>query len=592
MIKLARSYGTALAIWGVISLILIFTSREIISGRAGWDPDDQLRLVQIRDFLSGQSWWDNVQYRMNPPDGAPMHWSRLIELPLALIISLFTPIMGSAKAEMLAGTAVPLFCLGAIAFMLAESARKLAGYERGRTAAIIALLLAFTASAILMQTRPMRIDHHGWQIVMACLAFWSLFWNNRKWAGIVMGSALAIWLHISLEGAPLTAGFFMLLGWRWFFAKANGKRLLWTLISFVSASLLLFFSTQKSGLAAQQFCDTVSPVHIYAILSAAALLIPAIIMKPEHKYIRFSVVAIAGGVALAMIIFLAPECTKGAFATMDPVVHSYWYQNVKEGLPAWYQDADAAFTLFATPVIGMIALFMLPRGTSDDHAREHFNSMAFLCLYSALLSIFVFRTVTVATAFAIVPLALWITHIFARWRAENSAVKRIAMVAAMLALSLPSAIAGNIAKLSLSTQIDTKPVDEGTGKTAEDACEDVQSVGKLALLPDSIILAPFDIGPAILLTTRHKVIASSHHRNQKGMRDHIDMFRLPPEKARALIKKRGVTRIAACMDEAELDHYVRRNPNGLWAQLAAAKPPPWLEAEGVYGSGIMVWRVK
>jgi hypothetical protein len=53
-------------------------------------------------------------------------------------------------------------------------------------AALIALVLAYMAPAILMQNRPMRIDHHGWQIAMAVLALWSLFRENRKTGGLVL----------------------------------------------------------------------------------------------------------------------------------------------------------------------------------------------------------------------------------------------------------------------------------------------------------------------------------------------------------------------------------------------------------------------
>jgi hypothetical protein len=76
------------------------------------------------------------------------------------------------------------------------------------------------------------------------------------------------------------------------------------------------------------------------------------------------------------------------------------------------------------------------------------------------------------------------------------------------------------------------------------------------------------------------------------MRDQIAIFRSHPEKARLLLQKHGITRIVACMDEAEMSLYKDRDPKGLWAQLADAKAPNWLENEGVYGDGIMVWRIK
>jgi asparagine N-glycosylation enzyme membrane subunit Stt3 len=179
-------------IWAFLSLSLVISSWPNIRSGSGWDPDDQLRLVQLRDFLNGQSWFDNRQYRLNPPDGAPMHWSRLIELPLAAITLLLTPMFGQTVAEIAASTAVPLLLFGAIIMLLAGTAWRVGG-ER---AAIAAAIITAMSVPLSVQLRPMRIDHHGWQIAMAVLALASLFYGHARKAGLVLGAALAIWLHI------------------------------------------------------------------------------------------------------------------------------------------------------------------------------------------------------------------------------------------------------------------------------------------------------------------------------------------------------------------------------------------------------------
>ena len=77
------------------------------------DPDDAMRLLQVRDWLAGQSWFDVTQYRLNLPFGAPMHWSRLVDLPIAAVILLFRPIFGADGGETAALIIVPLLTLGA-----------------------------------------------------------------------------------------------------------------------------------------------------------------------------------------------------------------------------------------------------------------------------------------------------------------------------------------------------------------------------------------------------------------------------------------------------------------------------------------------
>lgn len=53
-----------------------------------WDigNDDAMRLVQVRDLLAGQSWFDVTQYRLGLETGTPMHCSRLIDLPIDVTI--------------------------------------------------------------------------------------------------------------------------------------------------------------------------------------------------------------------------------------------------------------------------------------------------------------------------------------------------------------------------------------------------------------------------------------------------------------------------------------------------------------------------
>ena len=43
------------------------------------DTDDNMRIMQVRALLHGQGWYDLRDYRMNPPYGANIHWSRLVD---------------------------------------------------------------------------------------------------------------------------------------------------------------------------------------------------------------------------------------------------------------------------------------------------------------------------------------------------------------------------------------------------------------------------------------------------------------------------------------------------------------------------------
>jgi hypothetical protein len=582
------AYWPIIVLWVLLCGFLIISGWHQIISRSGWDPDDQLRMVQLRDFLNGQSWFDTTQYRMNAPEGAPMHWSRLIELPMALIILLLAPILGQPVAEMVAGTVVPLFCLGCVAILLSQVATRLAG----RSAGIVATILTFLSPALLMQFCPMRIDHHGPQILMATAAYATLFWPNRVKGGLILGGALAIWLHISLEGAPMTAAFFLLLGWRWIFEKAQGQRLFWTILSFALVSFALFFGTQRSGIFASTFCDTVAPPHIFAIGIAAAIMLPGVYHTPRDWGIRMGVAALSAMAAAGMLLFVAPQCSGGAFANLDPLVRQYWYAKVNEGLPVWHQDVSSIAALLAAPVCGVAALAVFWKETAADRTKD-LRIAAFLLIYAFCLSLFVFRTVSVTAAYAVPPVTLLIVTLFGYYRESKIPVRRIGLVAVTLLLFVPGSAAVQVADLIQSVQKEPDTtLPSVRDQLAEEACESAGSVAALAALKNARIAAPFDMGPMILLTTSNQVLASSHHRNEMAMHDHIQIFRTHADVARNYIIKHGITHIAACAGEAEMQGYKKSDPDGLWASLSKGEVPFWLERLPDQGKGIKLWRVK
>src|SRR6187431_1984928 len=107
-----RGWVTMLAFVAIVAAA--FAARTFInSGTAPLiaDTDDAMRLVTARDLLGGQGWFDNVQHRMNTPYGAELHWSRLLDLPIAGLLLLFGPIVGPAAATTLAAYVWPLTLL-------------------------------------------------------------------------------------------------------------------------------------------------------------------------------------------------------------------------------------------------------------------------------------------------------------------------------------------------------------------------------------------------------------------------------------------------------------------------------------------------
>src|SRR5579872_717480 len=115
----ARQTWLLVALWAAVGVVMTLLSWPAINGLKFPDPDDAMRLLEVRDWLAGQSWFDVTQYRLNPPVGVPMHWSRLVDVPIAGVIVLFRSFTGVQSAEIAALVLVPLLTLG-IAMLLVQ----------------------------------------------------------------------------------------------------------------------------------------------------------------------------------------------------------------------------------------------------------------------------------------------------------------------------------------------------------------------------------------------------------------------------------------------------------------------------------------
>ena len=109
-----------------LAAILIFLQQ----GQSAWqlrlgDSDNYMRLVQVRDLLAGQGWFDLVQHRINPPDGLPHSLARLADLPYVPIL-LLRPFLG-AEAERVTLFAVPPLLLLLTMISSAALANRLPG---------------------------------------------------------------------------------------------------------------------------------------------------------------------------------------------------------------------------------------------------------------------------------------------------------------------------------------------------------------------------------------------------------------------------------------------------------------------------------
>ncbi len=553
----------ALIWFGLCAILITIGFEGIVEGRFP-DPDDNLRLVQVRDWLAGQSWFDLRQYRIDPPQGASMHWSRIVDLPLAFLIVLLAPIFGPGVAETIAAVIVPLLLLGAILFFVGRLAWRLFGAEVAGFACLIVGLMA----PVLMQISPMRIDHHGWQIMLVAAALWAIAHRSPYVGGGVAGAAMAVGLTVSIELLPMTAAFGAVLALRWF--REHDAR--WWLVSYMQALALgltaLFLATRGWSDTAQ-YCDAISPAHlgfflICAVLTgglAAARNIPGMVL-----------IAILGGIAALGLVFFAlsaPGCIAAPFAQLDPLVHRYWYVEVLEGQPVWSQDPATVFPglLQLTIALGVTIVLL---AQSNLWLKRWWREYALLLAVAILGAIVVWRSAAFACIIAAIPLGWMITRLLHVLRNGNAAAIRAGSLAIIAIALLP----GIWAPLLPGAAAPITPPD--LALDGEPPCDIDEAAAALDTLPTGTIMASLDIGPTILRETSHAVVATGHHRADAAIRDVIATFIGTPEQARTILQRRGVAYVALCTDLVELVNYREGREDSLAARLDANDPPDWL----------------
>ena len=94
------------------------------------DTDDATRLVEVRELIDGASWFDNTLPRLGGDQALHSHWSRLIDLPLAGLLSAFDRVMPQPAAELAVRIVWPLTLLLALLYLLGREAEMRGGRLR------------------------------------------------------------------------------------------------------------------------------------------------------------------------------------------------------------------------------------------------------------------------------------------------------------------------------------------------------------------------------------------------------------------------------------------------------------------------------
>jgi len=551
------------------------------------DTDDAMRLVEMREFIAGQGWYDMHEARVLPPAGMDSHWSRLIDAGLADVFLLARTAFDAPMAERLTRALWPLLWLLPCIAGIAAIAWRVAGRE----AAVVTLLFAVLGLPAFTQFPPGRIDHHNVQIALAVLVVAATVWSDRSawpaWAaGILTGLALAI----GLEGVPYAALCAAAFGLR--YAAEPG-----------AAAAFARYGLAAAASAVAALMVDVAPAHwttsvcdMIAFNSAAAVVAGGLVAALAGRFralagapARWALVALAGLAAVAVYAICEPRCLAGPFAMVDPAIRPIWFDRVQEMQPLLGTLVANPLTglWFAVyPVVALAGLVVLAAGPAGRAAR---SDPAFLTLAAALLLAIAVMLVTVKGG----PYAQWL------------AIPAVAALAVRLweRLGLDRLVPRFLLALALAPAVVTGAalaVAAAAGRSdAEDrdaarqrACFATANYAPLAALPPGLVVAPVDLGPFLLALTPHAVVAAPYHRAPEGILAAQEAFALPPEEARAVLRRVHADYLVTCGMRPPAGLDARARDVSLWGRLRAGEVPGWLAPVAATAGGpLVVYRV-
>jgi len=577
-----RWLSLTLIAWGLIALWYIWQRWANITWLTLGDTDDNMRLMQVRGLLAGQGWYDLRQYRLDPPGGFNIHWSRLVDLPIAGLILLLKPFLGTAWAERWACGIAPLLPLAVTMAGLAFTVRRLVA----PAAYILSTIILLGAAATMQMYVPMRVDHHGWQLAMLSVTVAGLADPRRARGGAIVGVATAISLTIGLEMLPYAAMAGAIVTLRWVWDREEARRLAAYAATLGGGSAIGFAAFASYDNMAMR-CDALTPVWLSVMVGGGALLFVLSWISPTSRPARLALAAGAGAVVVAAFAHAFPQCL-GRPENVSPELARTWLDNVREAKPIYKHPLRAALPIAALPIAGLIGAIVATWRARGSDRFSGWVPVALFVAFAAAMLLWQVRAgpaaqligVIGATALAWVVLPWLLGH---RW----IAVRVIGSVAGFLLIS------GLFAGLAIRFL----PIDRPDKRTqivsrAGARCTSIPAMRPLEPLAPTTIFTHVDLGPRLIALTHHSAIAGPYHRNGDAILDVHHAFTRGADEFRAIAKRHGARLLLVCPNMAETTLYRARAPGGFYSQLAANQVPKWLVPVPLpRGTPFRLWRI-
>ncbi|WP_260482881.1 AcrB/AcrD/AcrF family protein [Sphingomicrobium flavum] len=552
--------------WLGLALFMLVDRQGTIDSFFLRDTDDNLRLAQVRALLDGQGWYDLRQHRMLPPDGADIHWSRLVDLPIAGLILFFGLFVEQARAELWAIAIAPLLPMAVTLGALALIARRLVGLASWP----LALGSFLFAGVALTMYHPLRIDHHGWQIAFLLTVAAGLVDPRRARGGLTAGLASAASLTIGLEMIIALAllGGAVVLGW--VAIEEERRRMLAyaaSLSAGTAAGFVMFGSFDNMALR----CDALTPVWLADALLGSALLVALVFQGAASWQGRLSLAVMAGAILIGFHAFAFPHCLS-RLEGVPPEVTAIWLDLVNEARGITKHSPRLQMRTLSIVVAGAIGYGVMAWKARGDAARLRMVLALAVPAWAGLgLLFWQLRAAPAAQVLAIPGAVGLIWLLLPTLSGSRNILARTVGVALLVVIgmgALPTILADYLPQNRVEKAAAAAPVKPGLNCVAGKALEPLNA------LPKGLIFAHIDLGPRLIVMTHHDAITGPYHRNHQAIGDVLTALGSVPSEAQPIIARYRPDYLLIC-DDAKAERRAssrRRLADGLTRGV-----PDWLE---------------
>ncbi|HSG94647.1 MAG TPA: hypothetical protein VLA28_03950, partial [Afifellaceae bacterium] len=534
---------------------------------------------------------DLTQPRLAPPDGVLMHWSRLVDGPIALGIKIAERVAGPERAEALALIGWPLLLLLGFVAASVRAATALGGRDCAFPAAVLAILCLDA----LIYFIPGRLDHHNVQLALIATAVGGILSLRTGIAGGVMaGLALAASVAIGMETVPylpVIAGYAAL---RWAFIRPDGAKTDSAIAAFGLFFALGLIAAYDLSIPwdATPVCDAFSQAYLLpGVLGGVGLSAAVVLAKNWKPRERLASLVSLGMAAGGLILFTFPECLSGPFWNMSPELKRLWLDSIAEtqGILAYGAvEPVAAIGKIGAPVLALtLALCQAAMRFRKRQAVGDWVFVAALILLALSISAVHVRATPFANALAIPVLAVWIADMRVRTNGRLGLNPAAALLAAWL-FATPLAYYGigsigvafgRVALPMLASKSATNRPGILTGSLTglKRECADRASAAALAALPTGRLLSPVFYGPNVLVSSPHAVLSGPYHRAEQAILDTIRAFNGTQLMARVIVERHAIDYIVVCPTSDEVKLTAAEAPGSFLNLLLTSQPIRWLE---------------